>query len=929
VLPSLRCSLLTLGCLAIFHSTLLDGQVAGRDAAGPIVFQANAQSVVLDVVVTGRNGQPAEGLHKGDFLLSEDDHPQTITSFEEHTGTQPIQAPLPAPPPDIFTNIPRVKPTESVTILLLDSLNTLAADQSMVRDQMLKYVKRLQPDRPVAIFDLGTRLRLLQGFTTDPAALTDALNKKKSATPLLWSDAQLEADQYTVDSPKQAPQFSQAQEQLHANEKADQPDKLVEATLNALKELARSVAGIPGRKNVVWLSGAFPSVIFADPELRTTAGGKLGWTDPFSVVRNHEDEIRKTDALLAEAEVAVYPIAAEGLATGVIDIDRQTNKPYSMQQMQIHETEQRNANQATMDQIARETGGIAFYNTNGLNDALGQVMDHGSHFYTLTYAPPNSRPDGQYRKIEIKLSSGGYKLAYRPGYYAVTGKTAVAASGDHPLQPSMRPGMPDSTQIHIALQVQAQSPDQVDKIRTHAGDNAKLKGRLTRYTVEFGVAAHDLQLDAAPDGTRRGKMESGLFVYDRDGKALNWIVKDADLQMDAAHYKWVQANGVRFSMEIDVPKSGVYLQGGIYDQLSNQIGTLQIPLKSVGAEQTTGPTALADALSGSPYAPQGNPVALPSGTLSVALSAIPGQKQIASSTLPPRPENNHAAPPSVKDLPHAHATAAMYVDDPLQKLKTAVPTLNGLKYDANQDQLSSILTRLAQTTENVLLKLPDLVSREEIFHGAQGSVQPISVALNSSSAEDTTSQRYKYLIICHRTPDGTNLEESRIDIWDRPVQPDQGSLLAYGFAYQWLLFSKATQAEFRFKYLGEQPIDGKKTFVLAFAQKPEQVKVPPYFMWGGKRVPVFYQGVLWIDQSTSNIALIRTDLLGPLPSSQLEGLTTELRFRSVHIRDLSETFWLPRELHIVVRQTKAAAEENHLYSDYHLYHASVRMVPSP
>jgi hypothetical protein len=144
-----------------------------------------------------------------------------------------------------------------------------------------------------------------------------------------------------------------------------------------------------------------------------------------------------------------------------------------------------------------------------------------------------------------------------------------------------------------------------------------------------------------------------------------------------------------------------------------------------------------------------------------------------------------------------------------------------------------------------------------------------------------------------------------------------------------LLFSGANQAEFRFRYLGQQTIDGRKTFVVAFAQKPEQVVVPAHFMWGGKPIPLFYQGVLWIDQSSSNVTLIRTDLLGPLPSSQLQKLTTELHFGSVRIHDLGATFWLPREVHIVVQATNTAAEEDHQYSDYHLYHATVRMVPSP
>jgi hypothetical protein len=138
-----------------------------------------------------------------------------------------------------------------------------------------------------------------------------------------------------------------------------------------------------------------------------------------------------------------------------------------------------------MDQIAKETGGMAFYDVNGVNDALARAMDHGSHFYTLTYTSTNSEPDGRYRKIEVKVLNGGYKLAYRPGYYAVSRKTG--GTGDDSLRPFMHPGMPDSTQIHFALHVQPETRSQGDKSGTHAGDNDKLKGPLTRYTAEFGI----------------------------------------------------------------------------------------------------------------------------------------------------------------------------------------------------------------------------------------------------------------------------------------------------------------------------------------------------------------------------------------------------------------------------------------------------------
>ena len=62
-----------------------------------------------------------------------------------------------------------------------------------------------------------------------------------------------------------------------------------------------------------------------------------------------------------------------------------------------------------MDELARDTGGEALYNTNGLNDALDRVLSHGTHYYTITYSPTNKNMDGRLRHIEVKVS--GRKLS--------------------------------------------------------------------------------------------------------------------------------------------------------------------------------------------------------------------------------------------------------------------------------------------------------------------------------------------------------------------------------------------------------------------------------------------------------------------------------------------------------------------------------------
>ena len=73
-----------------------------------------------------------------------------------------------------------------LTILLLDMLNTPMVDQLTVRNQLLKFLKQAQPGTEIAIFVLGTRLRLIKGFTTDLDELRTSMeNSKQEVSPLL------------------------------------------------------------------------------------------------------------------------------------------------------------------------------------------------------------------------------------------------------------------------------------------------------------------------------------------------------------------------------------------------------------------------------------------------------------------------------------------------------------------------------------------------------------------------------------------------------------------------------------------------------------------------------------------------------------------------------------------------------------------------
>ncbi len=89
-------------------------------------------------------------------------------------------APAVALPPHIFSNVlaeNRNVPT-SVTVVLLDLLNTSWTDQMYARKALLKFLQQIQPQDRIAIFALGHRsLTLLHDYTTDSASLVARLQK--------------------------------------------------------------------------------------------------------------------------------------------------------------------------------------------------------------------------------------------------------------------------------------------------------------------------------------------------------------------------------------------------------------------------------------------------------------------------------------------------------------------------------------------------------------------------------------------------------------------------------------------------------------------------------------------------------------------------------------------------------------------------------
>jgi len=356
------------------------------------VLRTTTRLVVVDVVTVNSNGEPVPDLKAEDFTVLEDGKPQKISGFSFQRATGASAPPSTVHGANVFTNTPQYKDAACLNVILLDTLNADLGGKVSAKDHLLKYLGSGPAIQPTALFALDTKLTLLSDFTTDSKMLKTVLEEFKPHT------ANTVMDVYTAASPfelKGSPTNLRSQE----------------TTVEALETLARALSGYPGRKNLLWLSQAFPINFFPEivhddgmphsghgaplpsafgPGIAGNPNFKTGEPGDFMAA------VMKVANQLMNAQVAVYPIDAAGLSK-----------------------EQRLNSIGTMQVMAEQTGGRVFYNNNDLELGIRSSINDGSTYYTLTYYPSNKTWDGRFRRIAITTTKPGTSLRYRQGYYAI------------------------------------------------------------------------------------------------------------------------------------------------------------------------------------------------------------------------------------------------------------------------------------------------------------------------------------------------------------------------------------------------------------------------------------------------------------------------------------------------------------------------------
>jgi len=326
--------------------------------------------------------------------------------------------------------------------------------------------------------------------------------------------------------------------QFEADTSTYQTDLRVRMTLQALQQLAAYLSGIPGRKNLIWVSGSFPLSILPDSSQFS----------PFGAIADYRDQVEKTTEMLTQSRVAVYPVDGRGLMLPSMFNASTRTAPGNGAMMQ--EKEGMYQEQGTMDQIADQTGGHAYYETNELKEAVANAVESGASYYTISYVPSAAKLNGEYRKIQVRVDGHDLKLAFRHGYYADgPGKRAPGAPKhmNQTVDGSLH-GAPPTTQIIFKAQVLDANDPLLQGVKVPIGPagelSATLKGPVDRYVVNFTLSPATLALGTEPDGTRTGKIELALIAYNAGGDRVNYVDHQFQLAIKPEQFERVAAKGI-------------------------------------------------------------------------------------------------------------------------------------------------------------------------------------------------------------------------------------------------------------------------------------------------------------------------------------------------------------------------------------------------
>ncbi len=560
------------GCAAIVALAQNSGQqtqtaeVSQHDA--PFTFSTAVNLVPVPVIVRDSLGHPIGTLRKEDFQLFDRGKPQEILKFSLEKADAPPIIGDTTIEVDADGN-PKPKsaaagqPVASHFIMwLFDDLHISFGDLAQTREAAKKVLREsFEPGTRASIYTtsghtyldftddrdkLFATLDQIRQWPTIPTSgaeqcpdisysMADAAINKNDPQALLAIQAEFLTCPEAMPLTQQA-SAAQAAGVSTANLPAQGPaDSLIRMytlralevgnqdtrnTLLALKGLIRRMSAMPGTRTIVLVSPGF------------------------YLVTDHRTDESDIINLAIRNNVVISSLDARGVWTFVPGGTADTafrGDPATMTIKAQFDQSTQVANQDILSELAADTGGTFFHNSNDYVAGFKQVGTQPEFLYVLGFAPQSLKFDGSYHRLSITLKNGkGYTVEARRGYYERRHEENAAEQAAEEIK-----------EAFFSRDEMRELPVQLNTQFFKTGDFS------ARLSVLARIDAKHLKYRKA-DGRNNDTVTVTSGVFDRNGNFVKGIQKTVEMKLRDQTLDTLTDSGITVKSNLDV-SSGDYV----------------------------------------------------------------------------------------------------------------------------------------------------------------------------------------------------------------------------------------------------------------------------------------------------------------------------------------------------------------------------------
>ncbi len=505
----------------VVMASVLAGQIRAQEVPDvpqdTTTLHVASRLVVLDVVVLDKSGKFVPSLDRSQFTITEDKVPQVIRNFDPPSGHLMPPGSASKMLVQSSADLPKIG-AAPVNILVFDEVNTPFVQLAYARQMMERYLKRMPEVLPVPTLFLAAgakKIAVLHDYTQSRADLLESIRTHTS-----------DAD------------FTMLTNTLNGGTSGS--DNGMVKTLGALSQIASSVRGMAGRKNVIWVGTGYRNA-----------------SDLNNLSNRDNDKVKATIQMVTNrmlaAHVTLYMIDPEGVVAqdpGAPDsfgngMPGDPSSGYGAYDIGLG-----------FENFVSVTGGRILAGRNDVDAEIGQTATEGTQYYTLSYVPSSGNDAAQpYRKIRVTLNDPSLRVITRDGYFGGEEKVYEVAPNTVKKQPK---------QLLFDLTAAART--------TLVYNGLHLEPVHTKSGFLLKAKANDLTWTSQPDGSRLAEVTVVAVGYNNHDKETGQHAAELKETIEATDVIGPQSQ-VGFAFPFAVPPGTARIRFVMRDATTGTLGS--------------------------------------------------------------------------------------------------------------------------------------------------------------------------------------------------------------------------------------------------------------------------------------------------------------------------------------------------------------------